>query len=196
MKNKILKIAKWVGIVLVLILIVLFFLGLYGQRIENYLMLKSQEKFLAKVEKQKAEILEMQKNDTFGGATPEETLDLYIEALKAGDIELASNYWEVSLKEGDLRVKELQVLKNILNRDKNLNIILKNLENILNSKFRGFLDEKEYVITYIYKTEKNATSTMNYGGTEYSWLVPEGTEEEISIAFRLNPYTNVWKIIQ
>ena len=31
--------------------------------------------------------------DTYGGATPEETLKLFVYALKAGDIELASKYY-------------------------------------------------------------------------------------------------------
>ncbi|MBI3019760.1 MAG: hypothetical protein HYY60_00320, partial [Parcubacteria group bacterium] len=33
------------------------------------------------------------KNDTYGGATPEETLSLFIAALEKGDIELASKYF-------------------------------------------------------------------------------------------------------
>ncbi|MBI4130673.1 hypothetical protein HY468_05120, partial [Candidatus Roizmanbacteria bacterium] len=33
------------------------------------------------------------RNDTYGGATPEETLALFIAALEAGDIELASKYF-------------------------------------------------------------------------------------------------------
>jgi len=31
--------------------------------------------------------------DTYGGATPEETYDMFIEALKDGDVELASKYF-------------------------------------------------------------------------------------------------------
>lgn len=33
------------------------------------------------------------KNDTFGGSTPEETLRLFVEALKKGDVDLASKYF-------------------------------------------------------------------------------------------------------
>ena len=36
---------------------------------------------------------EQYKNDTYGGATAEETLSLFIAALEAGDIELASKYF-------------------------------------------------------------------------------------------------------
>ena len=38
---------------------------------------------------------EAYKKDEYGGATPEETLNLLIEALKAGDLELASKYFVV-----------------------------------------------------------------------------------------------------
>lgn len=36
---------------------------------------------------------ERQRNDTFGGKTPEETLQLFIAALEADDLELASKYF-------------------------------------------------------------------------------------------------------
>ena len=35
------------------------------------------------------------KNDTYGGKTPEETFDLYLAALKKGDLELARKYFVV-----------------------------------------------------------------------------------------------------
>ena len=36
---------------------------------------------------------ELYKKDTYGGSTPEETLALFIDALKKGDVELASKYF-------------------------------------------------------------------------------------------------------
>ena len=45
-------------------------------------------------------------NDTYGGATPEETIALFIDALEKGDIELASKYYlPENQKE---KLKELQ----------------------------------------------------------------------------------------
>jgi len=38
-------------------------------------------------------LVEMMKNDVYGGATPEETLKMFVEALKAGDVEKASLYF-------------------------------------------------------------------------------------------------------
>ena len=44
-------------------------------------------------------IKEMMKKDDFGGETPEETLQLFIDALKAGETELASRYFVVNKRE-------------------------------------------------------------------------------------------------
>ena len=59
------------------------------------------ERRLAELERQYAE-------DTYGGTTPEETLELFIDALKAGDIELASKYFVI-----DEQVRWLDNLKKI-----------------------------------------------------------------------------------
>ena len=37
--------------------------------------------------------------DTYGGSTPEETLNLFIDALKRGDVDLASKYFVVDKQE-------------------------------------------------------------------------------------------------
>jgi len=195
MKNKVLKIGLWVVGVIFVMLTILYILGTYRLQIENYFETQRYEKMMAKYEKEKAEILEMQKNDTYGGKTPEETLDLYIQALKAGDIELASKYYEISLENASLREKKLGALKKDLD-DKLIDLSIKNLNLILDLGYRKFINDNEYVITYKYFTEDNSTSTMVSGATEYVWLVPAGSEESFSKAFRLNPYTKVWKIIQ
>jgi len=38
---------------------------------------------------------EARRSDTYGGETPQETLDLFIEALEKGDVELASRYFSL-----------------------------------------------------------------------------------------------------
>lgn len=50
------------------------------------------------------------RNDTYGGDTPEQTLQLFIDALKAGDTELASKYFVVD-KQEEMKTK-LNVAKN------------------------------------------------------------------------------------
>ena len=50
------------------------------------------ERELKELERQYAE-------DTYGGKTPEETLELFISALESGDIELASKYFVIDKRE-------------------------------------------------------------------------------------------------
>lgn len=53
---------------------------------------------------QSAALEKAYREDTYGGATPEETLKLYIEALEKGDFELASKYW-VFEKQSEFKTK-------------------------------------------------------------------------------------------
>lgn len=46
-----------------------------------------------KIERYTEQLVEAYKNDTYGGDTPEETLNLFIAALKAGDTDLAAKYF-------------------------------------------------------------------------------------------------------
>src|SRR3990167_11080939 len=39
--------------------------------------------------------------DTYGGKTPRETLDMFIDALKKGDVELAAKYFELETNDMD-----------------------------------------------------------------------------------------------
>ena len=78
--------------------------------------------------KQQRIIEDAYRNDTYGGKTPQETLDMFIEALKAGDVELASKYfmlddnlsrkkWEDELrqaKEGGRLEEMLNILGGVL----------------------------------------------------------------------------------
>jgi len=67
---------------------------------------------------------EMQAKDNFGGSTPQETFDAFVEALKAGDTELASRYF-VFNKQKQM-AKELAVGK----ENGNLDFLINFLENV------------------------------------------------------------------
>ena len=73
---------------------------------------------------------EQYKNDTYGGATPEETLSLFIAALEAGDIELASKYFlpdeREEIKQNLLQASEQQGgFEGVIERVKKLNLVKK-----------------------------------------------------------------------
>jgi len=61
--------------------------------------------FAKKVVNLQERLEEMKKLDDFGGATPQETMDAFVEALKKGDTELASRYFVFNKQEQ--MVKEL-----------------------------------------------------------------------------------------
>ena len=62
------------------------------------------------------------REDIYGGATPEETLQLFTDALKAGDTELAAKYFVV-----EKQVERKEILENWEIKDR-LEIIAKSLE--------------------------------------------------------------------
>lgn len=68
-----------------------------------------------KGEKRVGELEKQYREDTYGGSTPEETLHLFIDALKAGDINLAAKYFvlekQEKMKQELEKSKENDVLK-------------------------------------------------------------------------------------
>ena len=65
--------------------------------------------FQKKVEGVRKEMYDTAMADTYGGKTPQETLQMYIEAVEKGDYELASKYFVEEKREENLN--ELQALK-------------------------------------------------------------------------------------
>ena len=120
-----------------------------------------------------AEMEEAFRNDTYGGKTPEETLQLFIVALEAGDIELASKYFalEDNMNDPDYltRRKRDNLLLNIKNEN-NLDRFAKDLQqfaqpgDIVNQDSAGFV-------------------LLNNDGTV-----------GLQIDMRFNKYSGVWKI--
>ena len=190
------KIILWIGGVIVVILAFIYFLGLYGYQIQNYFRTKQQEKMLADGQKRADQILELQKNDTYGGKTPEETLDLYIKALKAGDIELASKYSEISLENIELQNEELESFKREIQKDGDLHVVLENMDNIMHKGVKNTWSSTEVSFVYYYITKEQSTSTSRVSNQVIETVYPKGITEHVGVSLQLNPYTKVWKIIQ
>ena len=88
------------------------------------------------------------KNDTYGGATPEETLQLFITALKNGDTDLAAKYFLIDDQE-----KWREDLSKI--KEKNLlEAMVKDLERLKKTR----ADEKE--VFYTTTNEENIVSVQ------------------------------------
>lgn len=80
--------------------------ALYFDDIKSMKMERDARQYLEELQRQERE-------DIYGGATPEETLQLFVDALKAGDVELASKYFVL-----DKQAEWFDNLKKIQNADK------------------------------------------------------------------------------
>ena len=109
------------------------------------------------------------KEDTYGGKTPEETLQMFIEALRKEDVELASKYFvlrsdgssDPKWKEGLIKTKEIGKLQEVIN-------VLSKAKPDLGARI-----SEEY---YVFSTrDENGTVTAD-------------------IDLRINKYSGVWKI--
>ena len=111
---------------------------LYG----GYFLVKRYEE--NKEYKEFVKYMEEYKNDTYGGKTPEETLQLFINALKAGDTDLAAKYFVFGKREK---------MKNDLKIGKERGNLEKFLEYLNNPKKGKEVYEGAYIITF-YKDKK------------------------------------------
>lgn len=105
--------------------------------------------------------------DTYGGKTPKETLDLFVDALRKGDVELASKYF---------------LLDENLSRDKWLTLIT-------DIKNRGYIAKLADDISR--KAEAGNLISENQFG--YVLRNGDGTIG-LQIDLRFNRYSKVWKI--
>lgn len=111
-----------------------------------------------------------QREDIYGGTTPQETLDMFVSALEKGDLELASKYFSLTV-EGKTDPKWLVALEKAKEEGKIEEIILalkaakEDKEESINPKIHAIFEAKD-----------------NQG------------ELLLDISFLLNENSNLWKI--
>lgn len=110
------------------------------------------------------------KEDFYGGKTPEETWGMFLDALKKGNVELASKYYDVAHQE---RAKEM--IEKIKQEDGQLQEWIKDLEGLQKSSRESLDGQAQYYYNYFDKQFKQTLSAP--------------------VNFYFNPYTKVWKII-
>jgi len=130
---------------------------------------RRQEKIIEKYDKAVAELEQKRKNDTFGGKTPEETVEKFLSVLKTGDLELASKYYEMALQK-----KALTNLKEEKQKYGDISHTINYFEEVISKGIKGC-----------------ANIDKDYGGCVYEFEIDIGIEE---IGLSLNKFTNIWKI--
>ena len=93
-----------IGFVVIVLIVWVAFDGV--PRYQNWQEWKNIKKQAEEFEKTEKERKELIANDTYGGKTPQETLEMFIKAVEAGNYELASRYFVVE-KQGE-ELKALQ----------------------------------------------------------------------------------------
>lgn len=84
------KLKRWLPIIIIGFVIILLISTLFNKYVWNGLVIRFKTKiFLNNIAKQEQKY----KNDKYGGKTPEETYQMFLNALKNKDIELASKYF-------------------------------------------------------------------------------------------------------
>lgn len=122
------------------------------------------------VTQQKAQSAALEKayrEDSYGGATPEETLKLYVEALEKGDFEEASRYFAVE-KQSDF----LEVIK----------------------KANASGGAKKFIETY--RTGLVSYTIFDSGDVAEADVIPKGEQIGFGVRFVLNPFTKKWKLTE
>ena len=129
---------------------------------KSYKWQKSVDEFQERLEKPYRE-------DTYGGAAPEETWVMFLGALRAGDIELASKYFAVEKQEEYKEILEKTKQENKLNE------WIKEMEGLKKSEREALKGQLNYYYDYFDQEFNQVLSSP--------------------VIFYLNPLTKVWKIL-
>ena len=111
--------------------------------------------------------------DTYGGKTPEETLAMFVDALKKGDIDLASKYFMLDTNTQSPDYLTRNSIKKVLEEKEN----------------RDGLQEFISLV-------ENATSTSEkplFEG-DFGFIIKQSGEVISDVNMGLNKYSGVWKI--
>lgn len=122
------------------------------------------------------------KKDTIGGKTPRETYEMFLSALRLGNLELASKYFVLSKQEEKL--KEFQILREKGELTKYIDGLPEWGEVRENGESIGELREFNYKRWTTEKQTEIQGKIFTFPAGDYAH----------TILFRLNPLTNIWKI--
>ena len=124
------------------------------------------------------------REDKYGGKTPEETYDMFLDALRKGDTSLASKYFVVDEQEKWLKTMEQYKTNTLLSN------LAQELENT-RKMWKKVTTKDPNTTSYEYQVLVKKDSEANYNGQKI--MIPSGNYTNNTI-FELNPYTKIWKI--
>lgn len=188
--KKTLKISAYVFAVLFFIFWFFVAYGYFRPKLGQFLRERSEARLIERAAKQQAEYENALRADTAGGKTPEETVEFFLSALKAGDAEKAASFYEFSARD-----KALAGLKKELAENRNFN---KTIDYFTEVKEKGKKEcNKNWDgCTFRYKFIYDSETKVPVLGTKDFLTIPKGGSLNEIVDVSLNKYTHVWKIIQ
>lgn len=191
------KVLKWVVIVAVIVIGLLAWAGNNLDVIDEKIQTWQAERYDRAMQKIADKKMAQYAADKDGGKTPEETLDLFISALKSGDIEKASKYYVLDKQEEELARlnKTLKQDSSLEKRIKNLEIIKNNSEKKCGINYDYGANVKGCTLTHSFIATEASTSTTVISGQIISFVTPKGAKDEMSFSVVENVYSGVWKIV-
>jgi hypothetical protein len=163
----------WIIIASIVILVALFLsLGGYGaikQYYNNIQERKNMSQLIKGYDKMMDVISKTLTEDIYGGKTPQETLNMFIDALEKGDIELAGKYFAL-----DVNLSRQELVDGLSGAIQN-----------------GKLEE---ILQFLKSVEKSPRDFTDMDSYELVMWNKDRSLVDRAIRFELNKYSNVWKI--
>jgi len=122
------------------------------------------------------------REDTYGGKTPEETYDMFLDALRKGDTTLASKYFVVD---------EQEKWKKTLDQYKTQKLLANFVNELENIKKTWVRKDHGNIVDFQYKVLVEKDTTADFEGEKIK--VPAGNYTN-ETELELNIYTKIWKI--
>ncbi len=184
----------WIKVVLYVFLgafglfLTLSIYGMYLPQIHKYFLDRRMAALQTETDRVEKEIEQAYQNDFDGGKTPEETIALFLTALRAGDTEKASKYYELTVQQ-----KALTSLKEEFSANGNLTNSINYFTDV---REKGKKQCSVYGCTfeYTYKTTEDRESLVV--GTSDKIFIPKGSFRSKILDLYQSKYTKVWKITQ
>lgn len=165
---------SWTGVPVLILLVLaavwVFTNGLSGYK--NWQVRRAYEK-----------LIEPHYKDTYGGGTPEETYDMFIDALKKDDVELASKYFVIDSQKNWLEA---------LNKYKTSGYLPNFIEELENTKSKWFKIETRDLdmVAFRYKSPIGKDTETEFEGQKIT--IPAGNYTNETVFNRYS--SGVWKI--
>ena len=191
MWNKYKKVIIYAIIAVIFLFIIIVIAGANTKRFGNWLMDKKFEILYEKWTKGAEYLNQRRMADKDGGATPEETIKMFLTGLKAGDIDKASKYYEVSLQD-----KALTSLKEEKQKYGDFSHTINYFEEVTSKGVKKCQNEDKesggcgFNLAYVSITDEY----IEVANSIQKVFFPKGSEHSKYVGLSKNNVTNIWKI--